>query len=359
MRTSLNLPVAGGEVTSLFRLHAALKTIQFLRERGARITLISHFGNEKESLAPIHQVLNQKVPVSFIPQLTGEAPYAARKQLAPGEVLLLENTRTDAREAECDILFAEELASEADLFVFDDFTAAHREHASTVGLVNQMESCVGIQCYEELTALLRLTERIAAPSVAIIGGAKCATKIPLIAKLAETYDTIFVAGAIANTLLKQRGYQVGVSSTEEVTIPSEITENPNILLPQEVMVTKDFTAERMVSVEEVGDDDCIVDIGDRSLRTMWYHFENAKTIMMNGPTGWYEKGYMKQTVLVTDLIQKSRAYSFAGGGDTVALLEQRNLLNSWNFISTGGGSLLQYLATGTLPILEAFARKGM
>ncbi len=358
VRTSLNLPTQDGAVTSAFRLNAALRTVVFLREKGARITLLSHLSDDTASLTSVHKVLNDRIPVSFIPQLTGEAPYAARKQLEPGEVLLLENTRTDKRERENDILFAEELAAQTDLFVFDDFTAAHRSHASTVGLIQCLPSCAGIQFYEELTALLRITERMETPAVAVVSGAKCATKIPLIARLAETYDTLFIGGVIANTLLRYKGYSVGTSKTEEVVVPDAVANGTNVILPQEVIVTKDYISHRMIPVERVEDDDIIVDVGDRTLRTMWYHFENAKTIVMNGPTGWYEKGFMKQTMLITDLIKKSGAYTFAGGGDTVALLEQRNLLDGWHFISTGGGSLLHYLANGTLPVLQALNGAG-
>ncbi len=357
IRTALNVPIENGEVISMFRLYSALPTIKFLKEKGARITLISHLSDETASLAPVHQMLNKFIPVSFIPHLTGEAPFAARQQLQPGEVLLLENTRHDKREKQNDSLFAEELAANADMFVFDDFTAAHREHTSTTGVMEYLPPYAGIRFYEEVTALLRITERLERPAVAVLGGAKCETKIPLIAELVETYDTIFVSGVIANTLLKHRGHNIGNSRVEDVEIPKEVAEANNIILPQEVVVTKDFMKTRMVPLEKVEEDDTIVDVGDQVLKIMQYHFEKAKTIVMNGPTSWYEKGFTKQTVLITEMVRQSNAYSFLGGGDIVGLLEQRDMLKGLMFVSTGGGSLLEYLASGTLPVLRAFEKK--
>ena len=357
VRTALNVPIENGEVISMFRLYNALPTIKFLKERGARITLISHLSDETASLAPVHQMLNKFIPVSFIPHLTGEAPFAARQRLQPGEVLLLENTRHDKREKQNDSLFAEELAANADMFVFDDFTAAHREHTSTTGVMEYLPPYAGIRFYEEVTALLRITERLERPAVAVLGGAKCETKIPLIAELVETYDTIFVSGVIANTLLKHRGHNIGNSRVEDVKIPKEVAEANNIILPQEVIVTKDFMKTRMVPLEKVEEDDTIVDVGDQVLKIMQYHFEKAKTIVMNGPTSWYEKGFTKQTVLITEMVRQSNAYSFLGGGDIVGLLEQRDMLKGLMFVSTGGGSLLEYLASGTLPVLRAFEKK--
>ena len=357
VRTSLNVPIEDGAVTGMFRLRSALPTIQFLRERKARITLVSHLSDDAASLRPVHRALNEMFPVSFMPHLTGEIPYAARKQMRPGEVLLLENVRTDPREKENDILFAEEIAAGADMFVFDDFTAAHRAHASTVGIIPHLPSYAGIRFYEELTALLRITERVTAPAVALMGGAKCATKLPLLEKLSARYDTIFVSGVLANTLLKHRGYEVGRSKTEEVAVPVPPADSPAVVLPRDFIVTKDFIEQRTVPADGVGPDDTIVDIGDRTLKAMAYRLPGARTVVMNGPTGWYEKGYMKQTVAIAGMIGESDAYSFAGGGDLVTALERGNRTDDFHFVSTGGGSLLQYLSGEELPVLTAFGER--
>ena len=239
LRSSLNVPIHNGAVTGVFRLREAARTVMFLRQRGARVTVIGHLGREGKTIAPVHKKLNEMMPIAFLPKLTGEEVYASRKRLQPGDALLLENTRSDPREEENDLLFAEELAAQADLFVFDDFAAAHRSHASTVGLIAQLPSCVGIRFYEEMTGLLRITERLVPPALAIVGGAKCETKLPLLENLAKTYDTVFVAGVAANTILRQRGYDVGKSVTEDVQIPPSLRENRRIVTPHDVLVAKD------------------------------------------------------------------------------------------------------------------------
>ena len=357
LRASLNVPIQDGEVVSTFRLRRTVKTIEFLIRKGARITVIGHLGRDGESLAPVHRELSKLVPISFVPKLVGEVPYIARKNLHPGDAILLENVRTDPREVKNDDVFTEELTAQTDMFVFDDFSAAHRKHASTTGMIEALPSYAGILFYEEMTALLRLTERLAKPAVAVVSGLKCETKIPLIEGLLDTYDTIFVGGVIANTLLKMRGYSVGSSKVSDVSVPEKIFNDKKIILPQEVIVTRDFRDARMVSLEEIKPQDIIVDVGDKTLIAMRYYFENARTILLNGSLGWCEKGFSAQTSVLSRMVGKTQAYSFVGGGETVALLEQNDLLDDWRFVSTGGGSLLTYLAKRTLPVIEAFKKK--
>lgn len=358
LRASLNAPIQNGEVAGLFRLQQTARTIELLKQKGARITVIGHLGRNGETLAPVHQALNKITPISFLPRLTGETPYAARKNLQPGEAVLLENTRTDPREVENDDLLVEEVAAQTDLFVFDDFSAAHREHASTTGLIDALPSYAGVLFYEEITAALRLTERLEKPAIAIVSGAKCETKIPLIERLLDSYQTVFVSGVIANTILKQRGLQIGASKVNETPIAESIINNRNIILPHDVIVVKeDFTETRMIPLQEIEPDEIIVDIGDKTLKAIQHHLEGAKTMLLSGPLGWYEKGFYAQTTALSTLVAKTQTYSFAGGGETSALLEQHGLMDDWKFISTGGGSLLTYLAEGTLPVLEAFKKK--
>ena len=358
LRASLNAPIQNGEVTGLHRLQQTARTIELLKQKSARITIIGHLGREGETLAPVHQALNKITPLSFVPHLTGEIPYAARKNLQPGEAVLLENTRTDPRETENDSLLVEEVAAQTDLFVFDDFSAAHREHASTTGLINELPSYAGVLFYEEITAALRLTERLERPAIAVVSGAKCETKIPLIERLLDSYQTVFVSGIIANTILKQRGLQVGASKVSETPIAESIINNRNIILPHDVIVVKEgFTETRMIPLQEVEPNEVIVDIGDKTLRAIQHHLESAKTILLSGPLGWYEKGFYTQTAALSALVAGTQTYSFAGGGETAALLEQHDLMDDWKFISTGGGSLLTYLAEGTLPVLEVFKKK--
>lgn len=357
LRSSLNVPISRGEVAGTFRLQESLRSMEYLRQRKARVTVISHLSNDDASLAPIHRKLNEHLPIAFIPKIIGEEVYKARKQLQPGDLLLLENTRTHPGEKTNDYLFTEEVGSQTDLFVFDDFSAAHREHTSTTGLITALPSCAGTRFYEELTGLLRITDRLVSPSLAIVGGAKCETKIPLLKNLLKMYDTIFVAGVTANTILKQRGFPVGASVVEEVAIPPEILENHRIVTPPDALVLRKNREVISVPVTDLQKDDVIVDIGDTSLKTLHHYLETIKTIVMNGPLGWYEKGFSRQTIALSHLVNESDTYSFIGGGDSTTLLEQHDLMAHWQFISTGGGSLLHYLSTNTLPVLQAFSAK--
>ena len=358
LRACLNVPIQDGEVVGMFRLQQTARTIKFLKQKGARITVIGHLGRNKESLTPVHQALNKIEPLSFIPHIVGEVPYAARKNLQPGEAVLLENTRIDPREMENDDLFVEEIMAQTDMFVFDDFSAAHREHASTVGLINALPSYAGILFYEEVTAILRLTERLEKPAIAVVSGAKCDTKIPLIESLLNEYKVIFVGGVIANSILKQRGFHIGASKVDDTPITKKILNSRNVITPHEVIVVKkDFSKSRTIPIQEIESDEIIVDVGDKTLKAIWHHLEDAKTMLLNGPLGWCEKGFCAQTATLSELVVNTQTYSFVGGGETIALLEQRNLLSDWKFISTGGGSLLTYLAEGTLPVIEAFKKK--
>ena len=357
VRTSLNLPLEGDSVRSSFRLKESLRTIQFLQEKGARVTLLSHLSDATASLAPVHALLNTFLPVSFVPHVVGEIPYTARGALNPGEVLLLENVRHDSREIGNDPLFAEELAAQTDLFVFDDFSVAHRAHASVTGLIGLLPSFAGIRFYEEMTAILRLTERLLHPAVAVLGGAKCSTKIPLALSLAKQFDTVFIGGVLANTLLQHRGCSVGKSKTEPVSLPDDFFSHSSIILPVDVLVTTDnFLSRQSVLVSEIPDDAVIIDIGEKTTEAICQRFTDAKTIFVNGPTGWYEKGVFDVLLNLSEKSRHSDAYTFVGGGDSVAVLEQHAKLADWLFVSTGGGSLLHYLVHATLPVLEAFEK---
>ena len=357
LRASLNVPMQNGEVTSTFRLQKTAETIEFLRRKGASVTVIGHLGRDGASLAPVHKELSKIVPISFIPHLVGDEPYVARRAMQPGDVLLLENTRTDPRETENDILFIEELAAQTDMFVFDDFSAAHRSHASTTGLIKVLPSYAGLLFYEEMAAMHRLTDRLETPAIAVISGAKCETKIPLIEGLLKRYDKILVGGVIANSIMKQRGFMIGSSLVDDTPISKNILASKKIILPQEVIVTTDFYAAETKPLGDVEQDDIIVDVGDKTLLGMKYHLETSKTILLNGPLGWCERGFCAQTVTLSALVSNSQAYSAVGGGETVGVLEQENLMNDWKFISTGGGSFLTYLAGGALPVVTALERK--
>ena len=357
LRSSLNVPIEDGKITSGFRLKESIRTIKYLSDRGVRLTIISHRSDSTASLAVVHKELNKIIPVSFINALSGENVLSARENLKNGEILLLENTRFDIRETREDQFLIKELSNGTDYFVFDDFSAAHREHSSTTGLIKNLPSYAGIRFEEELNAIKNIKDKISSPSVAILGGAKCSTKIPLIKELVKIYDIVFIGGVIANTLLKKKGCNIGLSKFEDVEISDEVLNNKKILLPKDVIVEDENSNSRLINLLDIKDNDVIVDVGDASLRLLNYHIEEAKTVLWNGPLGFYEKGYTKQSLMLSELITKQSAYTLVGGGDTISVLENANKLKDWKFVSTGGGSLFELLSNRTLPVIEAFNSK--
>lgn len=354
LRASLNVPLDETGITSTFRLEKSLKTIEYLCQKGARVTVIGHLGQNKESLIKVHKELNKHFPVSFIPKTTGEEVFNARKQIQNGSALLLENTRKDDREIQNDYVFATELAAGADFFVYDDFSAAHREHASTVGIIKLLPSYAGLNFYEEITAIKRITERSIAPKIAILGGSKTKTKLAVINEFLENYDHIFLGGVLANSVLKQKGVNIGASKFDDQPLSTNILNSKKIILPTDVVVTKDYIKSETKHITDVENDEIIVDVGETTLKAFSKILQGAKTIVWNGPLGFYEKGFSNQSTALSVFVEQSKAYSLLSGGDTVSLIEKKERIRDWSFVSTGGGSLLIYLATHTLPVIFEF-----
>lgn len=353
LRTCLNVPIKSGEVLDDFRIKESARTIAFLKKNGARVIAISHTSPDDGTLAVAHKRLNEIEEIKFIPSVTGEAAFAARKNLKDGEAILLENVRNKKGEKTLDVIFAEELVYEIDLFVFDDFSVAHREHTSVLLPIKYLPSYAGIRFYEEITALLRVTERLVKPSVVISAGAKVETKLPLLKKLLPKHDYVYIGGVMANVFLKARGYEIGKSKTEDIKIPNDMLHYPNLVLPKDVVVYDSSTAKsRSVLIENVGKNDMIVDLGPLSIITIENRIKESKTVLWNGPLGLYEKGFTVASLSLSETVGKSSSYSIVGGGDTVNLINSHNHQSYWQLVSTGGGSLLHYLTYETLPVLE-------
>ncbi len=271
--------------------------------------------------------------------------------LKEGEVLLLGNLRSQREEEENDDTFARSLASYADYYVNDAFAVSHRAHASIVGIPKYISGVAGITFIEEYKNLSKALNP-EHPALFILGGAKFETKAPLIARYAETYDTVALGGALANDFLKGRGYEVG----ESLVSSEDTSENPlifkeNILIPIDV-VTTSIRGDQEGSSHEVEVDEKILDIGMASIENMRPHIEKANTILWNGPLGYCEGGYNKATKACAELIAKSNAFSIVGGGDTVAAIESLGLGDQFGFLSTAGGAMLEFLEKGTLVGLD-------
>ena len=357
VRTSLNVPVKDGVVVNQFRLMRGLPTINLLRSKGARVIMCSHIGDDgTDSLEPVYNVLKEHMPLRFSPEVVGSKTSALRDELQNGEVLLLENVRKDPREKKNDADFARALADLADIFVMEDFPAAHREHASVVGVPVFLPSYIGMNFKHELDELTRALEP-KSPALFLLGGAKFDTKMPLVEKFLELYDHVFIGGALANDLLKAKGYEVGTSLVSDISlVDSPLLQHSKLLMPIDVTVDGP-QGRRVCAPDAVGKDEAILDSGPETTIMLAALISNAKTILWNGPFGNYERGFEEETVATAKLIAASSAYSVLGGGDTIAAIESLGVQEKFSFLSTAGGAMLTFLELGTLPAIEAILKR--
>ncbi|MBI5405607.1 phosphoglycerate kinase [Candidatus Kaiserbacteria bacterium] len=364
VRAALNAPVKNGEVVNDYRLRRAAPTIRFLAERGAKVVLISHLGEQgTETLSPVARALEKIVPgTSFFGETVGERARAAVRDLPPRNVLVLENLRRDKGERTNDRAFARELAALADVFVQDSFDTCHRAHASIVGVPELLPSYAGLLLEEEVHELSRALAP-KRPALAVIGGAKFGTKEPVLMRLLQTYDHVFVGGALANDFLKAAGQPVGKSlvSTADSSHVKKLLVNPKLVIPVDSLVipasavgTPNARARaRIASPGGVWSDEVILDHGPGTSALLSSLAEKAKTILWNGPLGKYEDGLTDATDAFAQAVAASNAHSIVGGGDTIAAIEKLGLLSRFSFVSTGGGAMLDFLAKGMLPGIEA------
>lgn len=364
VRAAMNVPVEDGAVVNDYRLRRAVPTIRYLCERHARVILLSHIGEQgTETLAPVAEALGKLISdVSFCDVTTGEKARAAVRKLRPGHVLVLENVRRAKGETENDSAFAKELAALADVFVQDSFDTCHRVHASMVGVPRLLPSYAGILLEEEVAELSKAMHP-ESPSLAVIGGAKFATKEPALQALLAGYDRVFVGGALANDFLKASGNEVGVSLVSSVNVQDmhPLLENQKLMLPKDVtVVPKDALGaadirmrSHSVSLKGVKVDDAILDVGSGTAAMLADLATRAKTVLWNGPLGNYEHGFVDATNALARAVAHGSAHSVVGGGDTVAAIENLGILHDFSFVSTGGGAMLDFLAKGTLPGIEA------
>lgn len=362
LRTSLNLPVAtDGSVEDTFRLKRALPTIRYLTERGARVVIAGYLGRAGDSMRPVAEELMRHAPEIKM-HFFGTSFEMARGEvdaLRDGECLILESTRRDPGEEGKDARFAILLAGLADIYVGDAFAEAHRDYASNVAVAELLPHFAGLLMRDEVAALdsARAPRH---PSIAILGGAKFETKAPLIRELLNTYDHVFITGALANDVFAARGLPVGRSLVSSELPSKEVLAHPHFLAPTDVTVERSDKQARTKLPEAVEPDDKIVDIGPDSVQSIAPLIEKARFILWNGPTGLYEDGYISWTHAIAELVAKSDAEKVIGGGDTIAAIHESGVaLDTLGFLSTGGGAMLEYLLRGDLPGVSVLRENGM
>ena len=359
VRAALNVPVANGRVTNTFRLRKAIPTIEYLQKKHARVILIGHLGElGTETLQPVYEAMKEFIPkLQFCPVTTGEVARDAVRKLPAGGVLMLENLRRDKGEVASNTIFAKALAEFADVFVEDSFDVCHRSHASVVGIPLFLPSYAGLLVEEEVRELTKALTP-SHPAVAIIGGAKFSTKEPVITKLLESYDRVFVGGALGNDFTKAMGYDVGASlvSSADPKIIKSLLGNRKLAVPLDAVVGHVGAKKQeghVVSLDSIQKDEVIHDDGPKTSAMLEKIVKDAKTVLWNGPLGNYENGYTDATFALARTIANSSAHSIIGGGDTDAAIEELDMRDRFSFISTGGGAMLDFIAKGTLPGLQA------
>ncbi|MDB5680865.1 MAG: pgk [Sphingomonas bacterium] len=375
VREDLNVPMADGAVTDDTRLRAAVPTVAELADKGAKVVVLAHFGrprgqrNPEMSLAlvtkPFEQVLGR--PVRFI-DTDGAAEAIA--MLEDGDVAVLENTRFDPGEEKNDPATVERLAALGDLYVNDAFSAAHRAHASTEGLARSLPSFAGRQMEAELDALDKALGAPEHPVAAVVGGAKVSSKLDVLHHLVDKVDHLIIGGGMANTFLAARGVNVGKSlaehdltGTAEEIFDAADRAGCTIHLPYDVVVATEFRpnpATRTINVHEVAADEMILDIGPAATEALGDVLKTCRTLVWNGPLGAFETppfdaATMALAKTAAALTREGSLVSVAGGGDTVAALNQAGVAGDMTFVSTAGGAFLEWMEGKELPGVKALS----
>jgi phosphoglycerate kinase len=364
LRLDFNVPInEQGKIIETFRIDESIPTIEQLQKKGAKVVVLAH--RESGSLEPVAKYLKKKIKMfSFIKEVVGTEVKNRMEKIQRGEVLLVENLRLDDREKKNDIGMANFFATLADVYVNDAFSASHRTHTSIVALPQVMKKMkkkvfLGTLFKREL-AKLEKALKPKHPFLFLLGGAKFDTKLALLAKYQKVADNIFVGGALAHSFFDSWGYEIGTSLLDKETkLTTQIADAENILLPVDVVVKNEVDQVSTKLSDAVAPYERIVDFGPNTLTIIQELAKNAKTIVWNGPMGWYEKGFDKGTKeLLITLGRLKGKVVILGGGDTVTvankLLKNKKYSNlKFTHISTGGGAMIDYLATGTLPGIKA------
>jgi phosphoglycerate kinase len=379
LRVDLNVPMENGRVTDLTRLERVAPTILEISSKGGRVILLSHFGRPKgrdpeESLKPVAAALAQVIrkPIAFADDCIGEVAQKAVAAMKDGDILALENTRFHKEEEKNDPAFVAELAKLGDIWVNDAFSAAHRAHASTEGLGHVLPAYAGRAMQAELAALGKALEAPTKPVIAIVGGAKVSTKIELLENLVSKVDALVIGGGMANTFLHAQGVAIGKSLAERDLAATALrivekaeAANCAIILPVDAVVAFEFAAHvpsHAYGLDAIPPDGMILDVGPQSIERIRAAIDDAATLVWNGPLGAFElPPFDRGTVLAARhaaaRTKAGKLISVAGGGDTVAALNQAGVAGDFTYVSTAGGAFLEWLEGKPLPGVEVLRAK--
>lgn len=371
IRADLNVPIENGKITSATRIDAIIPTLSMALAQGAAVIVMSHLGRPKEgepeekfSLQPIANYLSEALqqPVPLVKDHVAA-------NVSPGQIILLENTRFMMGEKSNDVNLSKSLASLCDIFVMDAFGTAHRKQASTYGVAQYAPiACAGPLVMAEIAALNQAMADPKKPLVAVVGGSKVSSKLAILNEILTKVDTLILGGGIANTFLAAAGYPVGSSLYEHDLIPDAQamltyakTNHKQIPLPQDVVVAQEFSVDAHATIKDVNDvmhNDMILDIGPKTSDLLENIINQAGTIVWNGPVGVFEfDQFGKGSENLAHAIANSKAFSVAGGGDTLAAIEKYQVGEKISYISTGGGAFLEFLEGKHLPALEILTKR--
>ena len=376
LRLDLNVPLKNGIINDQTRIDKILPIINFLLSKNSRIIIISHVGRPKGkknndlSMRPVCENLEKKVNKKI--KLISNDIFKLKKDELfkdkDDEIIFLENIRFYNEEEKNDSSFARQLAGLADLFVNDAFSCSHRAHASVCKITEFIPSFAGLQLEAELSALKKVTSEIKKPVTCIVGGSKISTKIGIIKNLIPKFNNIIVVGGMANNILNHKGNQIGKSVKEEncEKIIEEIFKTSkkhscSITYPIDVLVGKNLNSiSKVKELNEIDEDDLILDIGPKTIKKIQKVIENSKTVLWNGPAGYFENpnfanGSYEIAKAIVKKNKNKSIYSVVGGGDTIALINKINVIKDFNFVSTAGGAFLEYLEGRDLPGIKALS----
>ena len=374
LRLDLNVPLKNGKITDETRINKILPIINFLLEKKSKILVVSHVGRPKGkinidlSLRPICENLERKInqKITLVQENIFEIKRENLFKNSNDQIIFFENIRFYEEEEKNDANFSNHLAKLADIYVNDAFSCSHRAHASVSKITEFLPSFAGLQLKTEINALKKVTTEIKKPITCIIGGSKISTKIELIKNLIPKFDNIIIVGAMANNILSYKGNPIGKSVKEDnyKSIIDDIfktAKNNSCIInyPEDVAVGKSMDDKAIIkNLNEVTNDDIILDIGPKTISKIKNIIENSETILWNGPAGYFENpnfanGCFEIAKKIIEKNKDNRIYSVAGGGDTIAALNEMKVINNFNFVSTAGGAFLEYLEGKELPGIKA------